>query len=114
MISGGKNGDLPHRISKFEKKGGVFGSVWGIMPNESCFQWFILAGNHVLNVANDASDRHAYPVEVGPRNSHEYRSIRDYFDYMRIAEKYWGQSIFRNTVLPSIAPVFPIVAIDAK
>jgi hypothetical protein len=84
------------------------------MPNEACFQWFIIAGNHVLNVANDASDRLAYPVDVAPRDSHAYRSIRDYFDYIKIAEKYWGQSIFRNTVLPSIAPLCPIIAIDRK
>ncbi len=112
-IPGGKQW-LPAQIRKFEKAGGIFGSVWGIMPNESCFQWFILAGNHILNVANDAADRQAFPIDITRRDPNLYRSIRDYFDYTIIAEKYWGLAIYRNTIIPSIAPVCPIISIDQR
>lgn len=84
------------------------------MPREECFQWFILAGNHVINVANDASDRKSFPIDIARLEPQSYRSIRDYSDYVKTAEKYWGWSVFRNTLLPSVAALCPIIAIDQR
>lgn len=84
------------------------------MPSEECFQWFILAGNHVINVANDASNRDAFPIEITPLQPQTYRSLRDYSDYVKIAEKYWGWSVFRNTLFPTLAALYPIIAIDER
>lgn len=80
---------MSSKISKFEKDGGVFGPVWGVMPHEDCFQWFILAGNHAVNVANDASNRVMFPVDITPIAPERYRSIRDYYDYINVAKPYW-------------------------
>lgn len=105
---------LPHQISKFQKAGWVFGSVWWIMPNEACFQWFILAGNHVVNVANDTLNRDTFPIDIAPLRPQTYRSIRDYSDYIKIAEKYWWWSVFRNTLFPQLAALYPIISLDER
>jgi len=105
---------LTSRILRFEREGGVFWPVWGIIPREDCFQWFILAGNHVINTANDAGDPKVYPIDITPLSQATYRSILDYEDYINIATKYWGHTVYKNTILPSIAPIYPLVAIDTQ
>lgn len=84
-----KRSGMSSKISRFERNGGVFGPVWGVMPNEDCFQWFILAGNHAVNVANDAGNREMFPVEITPIAPEKYRSIQDYYDYINVAKPYW-------------------------
>lgn len=103
---------MARKIAKFERAGGVFGSVWGVRPADPSFQWAILVGDHVVDVAGDAMDRFAYPVSVEPLDSSQYRSIRSYEDYAWVARQYWGYEIYRNTLLPTIAPAFPIVSVD--
>lgn len=76
------------------------------------FQWTILAGDQVIDVAGDAMNRLAYPVSVEPLDSQKYRSIRNYLDYAWVAHEYWGYDIYRNTLFPTIAPAFPIVSVD--
>lgn len=57
-------------------------------------------------------DRFAYPVSVEPLEDSRYRSIRNYEDYAWVAREYWGYETYKNTLLPMIAPIFPIVSID--
>ncbi|OYX05903.1 MAG: hypothetical protein B7Z12_02115 [Caulobacter vibrioides] len=40
--------------------------------------------------------------------------MRDAFDFARIAERYWQARIYANTVLPELAPLYPMIAVDRR
>lgn len=98
-------------LSAFLKHRGQISIIWGVLRGRYFQNAFRIGGLYV-DVSNDTVDVRKPKVEILPLDQSGFETIRDGAHYAEIAARYWGQSCFANTALPSLAPLYPIIAID--
>jgi hypothetical protein len=98
-------------VSAFLKHGGAGTMVWGVL-RDRYFQNAIQLGSLYVDVANDSVDPNKPKVEILPMGESGLELVRDLDHFARIAEPYWGVRCYANTVLPALAPLFPVIIVD--
>jgi hypothetical protein len=98
-------------IKNFIREGGFLNCFWGIDSN-NYFQNAIQAGSSIINVAGDTVDLKSPQVEIyTDLESSPIKNIATIEEAAEIMEKYWGYQVYPNTLLPNIAPYFPLIYI---
>lgn len=105
--------DLPgaRAVKAFVKRGGEGKMVWGVL-RDSYFQNALQLGSLYVDVSNDTVDVRKPKIEIMPMRDAGFEALRDGAHFARIAEAYWKVRVYTNTALPSLAPAFPIIAVD--
>lgn len=85
--------------------------VWGVQ-NDQYFQNGIQAGNYFLDAANDTVDITQPKVVVSTIEEARFRDIRSLQDYLDISTKYNKFNFERNTAVPELAPLFPVIEVE--
>ncbi|NJA05592.1 hypothetical protein HC024_07620 [Methylococcaceae bacterium WWC4] len=98
-------------LHEFIAHGGFVRSVWGVL-REQYFQNALQVGGLYVDVANDTVDVAKPPVEILPLESSGLLAVRDLAHFRRTAEAYWGATVYANHVLPSLAPLLPMVSVS--
>ncbi|CAN7403358.1 hypothetical protein LJR225_002562 [Phenylobacterium sp. LjRoot225] len=98
-----------HRaLTVFARAGGTIHRAWGDLRGEY-FQNALLIGALYVDVANDTVVPTKPKVEIRPFAQAGFSPIADHRHYGRIAERYWGDRIFPNHLLPALAPYLPLI-----
>lgn len=100
-------------LNDFFQHGGTGKLVWGVL-RDSYFQNAIHLGGLYVDVSNDTVDIAKSPVEILPMAEAGLVLIQDAVHFARVAERYWDARAYANTLLPSLAPLFPVVLVDAE
>ncbi|MEQ8397662.1 hypothetical protein [Thalassobaculum sp.] len=100
-------------IADFLRRGGSARKIWGVL-RDTYFQNAIQLGTWYVDVANDTVVPTKPPVEILPIADADMVAIRDYRHFAAIAEKYWKTTIYRNSVFPRLAAIFPLVCVNAE
>jgi hypothetical protein len=100
-------------IKAYLNSGGVARRVWGAL-RERFFQNAFHIGGLYIDVSNDTVDVSKPKVEILPMDRSGLEPIRDAAHFARIAEAYWGVTFYANHALPSLAPLFPMIGVDAR
>jgi hypothetical protein len=98
-------------LHDFMAQGGIVRSVWGVL-REQYFQNAVQFGGLYVDVANDTVDVNKAPVEILPLAASGLVAVRDLAHFRRTAESYWGATIYANHLLPSLAPLLPMVSVS--
>jgi hypothetical protein len=93
--------------------GGAGRRVWGAL-RERFFQNALQIGGLYIDVSNDTVDVTKPKVEILPMGASGFEWVRDAEHFARIGERYWGAKFYANHAVPSLAPLFPIVGVDAR
>lgn len=96
-------------LQDFMAQGGIVRTVWGVL-REQYFQNALQVGGLYLDVANDTVTAGKPPVEILPMESCGLASVRDLAHFRQIAEGYWNATLYANHLLPSLAPLLPMVS----
>lgn len=97
------------QIRQFLRSGGLMSGFWGV-DSGRYFQNAIQLGSSILDVANDTVDRSKEPVvfyddyETAP-----IKNLEDFESFADIAELYWKDRIYPNTIFPYISPYCPLL-----
>lgn len=95
----------------FISQGGIVRSVWGVL-REQYFQNALQFGGLYVDVANDTVDVNKPAVEILPLAASGLVAVRDLAHFRRTAESYWGATIYANHLVPSLAPLLPMVSVS--
>ncbi|MDQ2106596.1 hypothetical protein [Azospirillum isscasi] len=101
---------VTHALAAFVRAGGTLSPVWGALRG-SYFQNAMQVGALYVDAANDTVTVTKPKVEILPLESSGLEAITDVGHFARIAELYWGGTIWANTLFPRLAPVLPIIHI---
>lgn len=102
---------IERSLHEFITHGGFVRSVWGVL-REQYFQNALQVGGLYVDVANDTVDVAKPPVEILPLETSGLVAVRDLAHFRRTAESYWGATVYANHVLPSLAPLLPMVSVS--
>lgn len=112
------NGRSPHprspgerALTAFLNNGGVGRMVWGVL-RDRYFQNALQLGSLYVDVSNDTVDVRKPKVEILPLRESGFSLVRDAAHFASIGETYWDVRFYANTALPSLAPAFPMIAVD--
>ncbi len=97
-------------LSSFMLSGGVIRTIWGAL-RDKYFQNAFQFGSLYIDVSNDTVDTKKPPVEILPLAEAQMAEIADPAHFARIASSYWGATVYANHVVPSLAPLLPIISI---
>ena len=84
--------------------------VWGV-KDDQYFHNGIQAGNYFLDIANDTVDATQPKVVVSTIEQAGFRDIKSIQDYLDISTRYHKFNFERNTAIPELAPLFPLIQI---
>lgn len=98
-------------LHDFFLSGGRGKLAWGVL-RDSYFQNAIHLGDLYVDVSNDTVDVSKPKVEILPMAQSGLVLIQDAAHFARVAERYWDARAYANTLLPSLAPLFPVVLVD--
>ena len=96
-------------IREFVGKGRAFRSVWGVL-REQYFQNAIQLGGLYVDVSNDTVVVTKPKVEILPIEVSGLVNVRDIAHFRQTAEHYWGTTIYANHLVPSLAPLMPMMS----
>lgn len=100
-------------LNDFLQHGGTGKLVWGVL-RDSYFQNAMHLGSLYVDVSNDTVDVTKPKVEILPMDQSGMVLIQDATHFAQVAERYWDARAYANTLLPSLAPLFPVVLVDTK
>jgi len=100
-------------IKAYLNSGGAARRVWGVL-RERFFQNAFHIGSLYIDVSNDTVDVSKPKVEILPMAQSGLEAVRDAAHFARIAEQYWGVTFYANLALPTLAPLFPMIGVDAR
>lgn len=100
-------------LRTFFRQGGEIRILWGVL-REQYFQNALQIGGLYVDVSNDTVDVRKPKIEILPLEESGFALVRDAFDFARIAERYWRARIYANSVLPELAPLYPMIAVDRQ
>src|SRR3546814_527559 len=95
-------------LATFLRAGVIGRKVWGML-RETYFQNAIQLGGWYVDVANDTVVASKPPIEILPFADVDMVAVRDYRHFADIAERYWNARLFRNSVFPRLAALFPLI-----
>jgi hypothetical protein len=93
----------------FVRRGGIIRQVWGAL-RERYFQSAFQFGALYVDVSNDTVFATKPKVEILPMADSGLLAIADLPHFARIAESYWGVTIYANHALPALAPIMPMIS----
>lgn len=100
-------------IKNFVRAGGIISHFWSINKDGKegdTFQNALQLGGSVLDVAQDTLDGRGQKVEFfGTVEESPLIPIDSYEEAAEVAESYWGDTVFPNTYLPELAPIYPVL-----
>lgn len=96
-------------LHDFMDQGGIVRTVWGVL-REQYFQNALQIGGLYIDVSNDTVDVNKPQVEILPIEASGLLAVRDLAHFRQTAERYWGATIYANHLLPSLAPLLPMVS----
>ncbi|MGZ5051973.1 MAG: hypothetical protein ACXWF8_04670 [Methylobacter sp.] len=102
---------IEQALRDFMSEGGTVRTVWGVLRKQY-FQNALQIGGLYIDVANDTVDVTKPRVEILPIEASGLSSVRDLAHFRQIAESYWGATIYANHLLPSLAPLLPMVSVS--
>ncbi len=100
--------DGERALRDFVLQGGVVRPVWGVLRGQY-FQNAIQAGGLYMDVSNDTVVVTKPKVEILPIAESGLENVRDLAHFRTTAERYWKASVYANTLVPSLAPLLPVV-----
>lgn len=98
-------------IRDFAAQGGAFRTVWGVL-REQYFQNALQLGGLYVDVSNDTVVVTKPKVEILPMAESGLVSVRDLAHFRLTAERYWGATIHANHLVPSLAPLLPMISVS--
>ena len=96
-------------LQAFLTSGGVIRTVWGVL-REQYFQNAIQVGSLYVDVSNDTVVATKPKVEILPLIESGMESVRDLAHFSEIASTYWRATIWANVLIPSLAPLLPMIS----
>jgi len=100
-------------LRAFLRAGGTCRCVWGVL-RDRYFQTALQLGGLYVDVANDTVVVTKPKVEMLPMAESGLVAIRGPAHFAAIADAYWGMTIYANHALPSLAPVLPMIGVNAR
>ncbi|MES2207461.1 MAG: hypothetical protein V4525_11805 [Pseudomonadota bacterium] len=100
---------IEEAIYNFITQGGIVRTIWGVLRDQY-FQNAIQFGSLYIDVSNDTVFVTKPKVEILPIEQSGLVSVRDLAHFRKAAELYWGGAIYANHLIPSLAPLLPMVS----
>ncbi|MFM2041708.1 MAG: hypothetical protein RLY86_284 [Pseudomonadota bacterium] len=97
-------------IRRFLNLGGQKRRIWGVL-RESYFQNALQVGGLYIDSANDTVTPTKPKVEILPIDACGLVPVRDAWHFADTARKYWGITCYANHLVPSLAPILPMIAL---
>ncbi|UEM21735.1 hypothetical protein JL100_002920 [Skermanella mucosa] len=101
--------DVERTLHDFVSQGGVIRTVWGVLRGQY-FQNAIQFGGLYVDVSNDTVVVTKPKVEILPIAESGLVPVRDLAHFRATAESYWGAAIYANHLVPSLAPLLPMIS----
>ncbi|HEX5686607.1 MAG TPA: hypothetical protein VFY73_21485 [Ideonella sp.] len=98
-------------LQGFAAAGGLLRSVWGVL-REQYFQNALQMGTLYVDVSNDTVVVTKPPVEILPMEASGLVAVRDLAHFRQTAERYWAATLYANHLVPSLAPLLPLVSVS--
>lgn len=98
-------------LAAFVREGGRLSPIWGALRG-SYFQNAMQVGALYVDAANDTVTITKPKVEILPLEASGLEPVVEVAHFARIAQIYWGGTVWANTLFPRLAPAFPILYID--
>jgi len=98
-------------LADFIARGGLVRTVWGVL-REQYFQNALQFGALYIDVSNDTVVVSKPPVEILPLADSGLDNVRDLAHFRQTAERYWGATLYANHLVPSLAPLLPMVSVS--
>lgn len=98
-------------LRDFIAAGGGVRSVWGVL-REQYFQNALQLGTLYVDVSNDTVVVTKPPVEILPMTASGLVPVRDLAHFRQTAERYWGATLYANHLVPTLAPLLPVVSVS--
>lgn len=99
-------------LEDFIRQGGVVRPLWGAL-RDRYFQNASQFGSLYIDVSNDTVSFMKPKVEILPIEHSGITPIRDLAHFRHIAQQYWGMTFFPNFVAPTLAPLLPMISLNA-
>lgn len=96
-------------LRAFLMAGGLVRPIWGAL-RETYFQNAVQMGALYVDVANDTVNPAKPQIEILPMDACGLVPIRDAAHFAKIAAIYWGAEVYANHLVPSLAPILPLVS----
>lgn len=100
-------------LRDFVHAGGRIDWVWGAL-REQYFQNAFQMGALYVDVSNDTVTVTKPPIEILPLKDANFLAIRDLAHFAKVARVYWDVEIYVNDVVPSLAPILPMIALPQQ
>ncbi|UXI02986.1 hypothetical protein [Photobacterium sp. TY1-4] len=100
-------------IRDYLQQGGTLTKVWGSLRDEY-FQNAMVVGDWYIDTANDTVNPNKPRVEIRPLGTSGFRPITSFEQFIAIARSYWEVEIYRNDVVPALAPFLPLLCVNAQ
>lgn len=98
-------------VRDFVAAGGWLRSVWGVLRDQY-FQNALQLGTLYVDVSNDTVVVTKPPVEILPIATAGLVPVRDLAHFRLTAERYWGATLYANHLVPTLAPLLPVVSVS--
>ncbi|QEI08654.1 hypothetical protein FXN63_24515 [Pigmentiphaga aceris] len=111
------NTNIPTRglraLRDFVRAGGRIDWVWGAL-REQFFQNAFQVGGLYVDVSNDTVTVTKPPVEILPFKQADFLAIQGIEHFIKVARIYWNVEVYINDVVPSLAPILPMIAVPQQ
>jgi hypothetical protein len=97
------------KLHSFIAQGGIVRTVWGVL-REEYFQNAIQFGGLYIDVSNDTVVATKPKIEILPIENSGLLAVKDLAHFQKIAVVYWGGEIYANHLVPSLAPLLPMIS----
>ncbi|CAH9049824.1 hypothetical protein PSECIP111951_00045 [Pseudoalteromonas holothuriae] len=101
---------LAHYMQSAQKE---LQKVWGSLRDEY-FQNAIVVGHWYIDCANDTVNANKPRVEIKKLEQSGFSAIKDFEQFVKIAQSYWQVTVYQNTAFPALAPYFPLICENEK
>lgn len=100
---------IEESLQHFIAQGGIVRTIWGVLRDQY-FQNAIQFGSLYIDVSNDTVFVTKPKVEILPIEQSGLVPVRDLAHFRKAAELYWGGTLYANHLIPSLAPLLPMVS----
>ncbi|MBP2298409.1 hypothetical protein [Azospirillum picis] len=98
-------------LRAFADAGGILRSVWGVLRDQY-FQNALQLGGLYVDVSNDTVVVTKPKIEILPIDACGLVPVRDLDHFRRTAQAYWGAELYANHLVPTLAPLLPILSVS--